>query len=111
VKTGASPSATTLADAQGNGDEEQAPRQQPPTLPQVDPKAQDEEVENEVQSADGGATAHDESKAEIGEASDDGSSDATFLPESPSSESGDDEDFLDLLVDTLDGDFDPNLLI
>jgi len=53
-------------------------------------------------------TLMDQEKTEVIDYSGDG---PTLLENSTLDSSEGDEDFLDLLVDTLDGDFDPNLLI
>lgn len=90
-------------------------RQPLPGLPACDPQVKKEEEREEVGSVASTATISEEASAKTEEASLEHveldlakQGDVSSL-ESPSSD--DDEDFLDLLVDTLEGDFDPDLLI
>ena len=124
MKTGANPESDSIVDAdaaKATGRRAEEREAIVPALPTSDPfveAKEEEEVkvkvaggvarENDCVASWDGAKEGDERDATPKEGSAESvSSGGNTSPES----SDDDEDFLDLLVDTLDGEFDPNLLL
>lgn len=118
MKTGANPESDSIVDAdaaEATGRRAEEREAIVPALPTSDPSVEAKEEEEIKVNVVGGVARENDCVASWDRAKEtpkEGSAESVSSGGNTSFESSDDDqDFLDLLVDTLDGEFDPNLLL